>query len=294
MKRNIRLRREYLYKKSLENKNELETSKKQKLERALAGSSKIPQELKADEAKLRASAEWDDQRTAKQRTHIDDEYGSWKGEPKVCLTTSRDPSSKLKEFAKEVKIIFPSSKRMNRGQTTLPELIEACKKADFTDVILCTEHRGDPDGLIISHLPFGPTLKISLTDCVTRHDIGKEAVENASEATPHLIFHDMDSKLGKRVQDILAHLFPVPKTDSKRLVTFFNRDDVISFRNHLAKKKGPATSKAELTEIGPRFEMRPYEIRLGTLDQKEGAEVEWALRSYTNSARKKKLFSAQE
>jgi len=292
MKRNIRLRREYLYKKSLESKNEVEANKKQRLERAISSQSQIPDDLKGEEAKLRASAQWDDAATAKPKTHVDDEYGSWKGRPRVCVTTSRDPSSKLKEFVKELRLIFPESKRMNRGQTTLSDLVEACRKADFTDIVMCTEHRGEPDGLIISHLPFGPTMRISLSDCVTRHDIGKEAAENASEAFPHLIFHDMESRLGQRVRDILAHLFPVPKPDSKRLVTFFNRDDVISFRHHVAKKDR-GVSKPELVEVGPRFEMRPYEIRLGTLDQKEGAEVEWALRSYTNSAKKKKLFSKE-
>jgi U3 small nucleolar ribonucleoprotein protein IMP4 len=292
MKRNIRLRREYLYKKSLENKEELETTKKQKVLRALSTNSKLPEQLREEEAKLTASSEWDDSKTMKRKTHVDDEYASWKGEPKVCVTTSRDPSSKLKEFSKELRLIFPTSKRMNRGQTTLPELVEACNANDFTDIVLCTEHRGDPDGLIISHLPFGPTLRISLTDCVTRHDIGKEAAANASEAVPHLIFHDMESKLGVRVKDILSHLFPVPKPDSKRLVSFFNRDDIISFRHHVASKNN-GKGDTSLVEIGPRFEMRPYEIRLGTLDKKEGVEVEWALRSYTNSSKTKKLFGAE-
>jgi U3 small nucleolar ribonucleoprotein protein IMP4 len=292
MKRNIRLRREYLYKKSLEAKNAVEADKKERLQRAIHNNTAIPDDLTKEEAKLRESSHWDDSVTAKPKTHIDDEYGSWTGEPRVCVTTSREPSSKLKEFSKELRLIFPTSRRMNRGQTTLPELVEACRKADFTDIVVCTEHRGDPDGLLICHLPHGPTMKISISDCVTRHDIGKEAAENASEAIPHLIFHDVESKLGKRVRDILAHLFPVAKPDSKRLITFFNRDDVISFRHHVAKKQR-ANEKPELIEIGPRFELRPYEIRLGTLEQKDGAEVEWALRSYTNSAKKRRLFGAE-
>jgi U3 small nucleolar ribonucleoprotein protein IMP4 len=292
MKRNIRLKREYLFKKSLEAKNTVEADKKARLDRAITNNSNIPEDLKDEESKLRASALWDDSETAKPKTHIDDEYGSWKGDPRVCVTTSRDPSSKLKEFSKELRLLFPNSRRMNRGQTTLPELVDACRKADFTDIVVCTEHRGDADGLVICHLPYGPTMRISLSDCVTRHDIGKDAAENASEASPHLVFHDMESKLGKRVKDILAHLFPVAKADSKRIVTFFNRDDVISFRHHVVKKQR-GNEKPELVEIGPRFEMRPYEIRLGTLEQKDGAEIEWALRSYTNSARKKRLFGAE-
>jgi rRNA maturation protein Rpf1 len=34
-----------------------------------------------------------------------------------------------------------------------------------------SETRGQPDGLIVSHLPFGPTAYFTLTNCVLRHDI---------------------------------------------------------------------------------------------------------------------------
>lgn len=43
-----------------------------------------------------------------------------------------------------------------------------------------------------------------------------------------------------------------------------------------------------LLQCGPRFELRPYQIRLGTMDQAH-AENEWVLRSYTRSAKKAKL-----
>lgn len=33
----------------------------------------------------------------------------------MLITTSRDPSSRLVQFAKELKLVFPNSRRMNRG-----------------------------------------------------------------------------------------------------------------------------------------------------------------------------------
>ena len=33
-----------------------------------------------------------------------------------------------------------------------------------------------------------------------------------------------------QVQNILKYLFPVPKDDSKRVITFANQEDYISFR----------------------------------------------------------------
>jgi U3 small nucleolar ribonucleoprotein protein IMP4 len=57
-----------------------------------------------------------------------------------------------------------------------------------------------------------------------------------SEAYPHLVFNNFSTKLGERVTTILKHLFPVPKVDSKRVMTFSNNDDLISFRHHTYDK----------------------------------------------------------
>lgn len=60
---------------------------------------------------------------------------------------------------------------------------------------------------------------------------------------------------------VLQHLFPPPKGDSKRVITFANRDDFISFRHHNYAKKGH--KEVDLSEVGPRFEMRLFQVRLG-------------------------------
>ncbi len=39
----------------------------------------------------------------------------------------------------------------------LPELVETCRSHDFTDIVVVHEHRGEPDGLVVCHLPYGPT-----------------------------------------------------------------------------------------------------------------------------------------
>jgi U3 small nucleolar ribonucleoprotein protein IMP4 len=269
----------------------LQTLKKQALEQGKP----IPTELRADAHALRNEAELEDDRTgAAPRTHEDDEYArAGERDPKVLITTSRDPSSRLTAFAKEVRLVVPNAQRLNRGGMLLSELVEAARTHDFSDVIILHEHRGEPDGLVVCHLPYGPTAYFGLSNAVLRHDIGaKKTVGTVSEAYPHLIFDGFASPLGARVASILKHLFPVPKDDSKRVVTFANRDDYISFRHHTYT--APAGPKSvELTECGPRFELRPYQIRLGTVDQPH-AETEWALRAYTRSAKKAKLGGGGE
>lgn len=49
----------------------------------------------------------------------------------------------------------------------ISEIIETCRAHEFTDVVLVHEHRGVPDGLIICHLPFGPTAYFGLLNVVS-------------------------------------------------------------------------------------------------------------------------------
>ena len=231
-------------------------------------------------------------------------------DPKIVITTSRDPSSKLKQFAKELRLIFPNSQRLNRGTYEYKQLMDACRANNVTDFIVVHEHRGVPDGkqnktypmptsllkfvvsgLIVSHLPHGPTAYFSMSDIVMRHDIPD--IGTMSEAYPHLIFHNFKSRLGERCQSILKYLFPVPKEDSKRVITFANHEDFISFRHHNYKKVDGGKN-LELKEVGPRFQLRPYQIKLGTLENENASDTEWALRPFMNTARKRTFLSDQD
>ena len=50
----------------------------------------------------------------------------------------------------------------------------------------------------------------------------------------------------------------------------------------------------ELTEVGPRFQLRLYEIKLGTLESSSAADSEWALRPYMNTAKKRRFLSEED
>ena len=159
---------------------------------------------------------------------------------------------------------------------------------------------------------------------VLRHDIGeKKKVGTISEAYPHIILENFTSALGKRIANILKYLFPAPKVrllkdprvftafllpvtrclvwrqptdlvqdDCKRIISLANQSDFISFRHHTYEMPKGAKS-VELKECGPRFEMKLYQIRLGTMDQQH-AENEWVIRAYMRSSKKAKLSEAEE
>ena len=60
------------------------------------------------------------------------------------------------------------------------------------------------DGLVVCHLPYGPTASFSISNTVMRHDIPD--VGTMSEAFPHLIFHNFKTKLGERVS-VCVHMY---------------------------------------------------------------------------------------
>uniref|UniRef100_A0A8I3PTT0 IMP U3 small nucleolar ribonucleoprotein 4 n=2 Tax=Canis lupus familiaris TaxID=9615 RepID=A0A8I3PTT0_CANLF len=285
LRREARLRREYLYRRAQEESQRAAQERKDKVRRALQENRLIPTELRREALALQGSLEFDDAGGEGVTDHTDDEY-RWAGveDPKIMITTSRDPSSRLKMFAKELKLVFPGAQRMNRGRHEVGALVRACKANGVTDLLVVHEHRGTPVGFIVSHLPFGPTAYFTLCNVVMRHDIPD--LGTMSEAKPHLIMHGFSSRLGKRVSDILRYLFPVPKDDSHRVITFANQDDYISFRHHVYKKTNHRN--VELTEVGPL-----YMIRLGTLEQEATADVEWRWHPYTNTARKRVFLSAE-
>ncbi|XP_012217107.1 U3 small nucleolar ribonucleoprotein protein IMP4 [Linepithema humile] len=303
LRRQARLRREYLYRKSVQDKVKGIQDKKDKLKRNLEENVPIHPDLRKSALHVQRKIEWEDagpEMAVAMGTEMgggavanpeDDEY-RWAGveDPKIVITTSRDPSSRLKMFVKELRLILPNSQRMNRGNYEMKQLIHACRANDVTDFIIVHEHRGTPDTLVICHLPYGPTAYFTLSGVIMRHDIPD--IGTMSEQYPHLIFHNFKTKLGERVMNILKYLFPVPKEDSKRVITFANHDDYICFRHHTYKKV--QGKDIELTEVGPRFQMKLYEIKLGTLDTQATADTEWALRPYMNTSHKRRFLSDED
>lgn len=62
----------------------------------------------------------------------------------------------------------------------LAELVDSCRMHGFTDLVVVHEHRGQPDGLVVSHMPYGPTAYFGLFNAVLRHDLGdKKEVSSA-------------------------------------------------------------------------------------------------------------------
>ncbi|KAK4199363.1 anticodon-binding protein [Triangularia verruculosa] len=295
IRKQARQRRDYLYRKAVLLRDAEVSEKRAKLRAALASGKPLDPEL-AKDTQLRKDYDYDASRDLAEddTLDIDDEYSELSGvvDPRVLVTTSRDPSSRLMSFSKEIRLLFPTGIRLNRGNLVLPELVRSAQAEKLSDVILLHEHRGTPTAITISHFPHGPTLMASLHNVVLRADIPRSIKGTVSESYPHLIFDGFTTKLGLRIVKILKHLFPprdvtAAKAAGNRVITFVNQDDCIEVRHHVYVRT--SYDSVELSEVGPRFTMRPFSITMGTLENKD-ADAEWHLSQYTRTSRKKSYF----
>lgn len=287
-RRQARERRDYIYRKALQLRDAAIAEKRAKLKASLASGKPLEKSI-ANDTRLREDFKYDESKEENDVMDVDDEYAVTSGlvDPRPLVTTSRSPSARLSTFAKEIRLLLPTSIRLNRGNLVMGDLVSSANAAALTDMVLLHEHRGTPTAITISHLPHGPTASFSLHNVVLRADIPNAARGTVSESYPHLIFEGFTTKLGKRVVQILKHLFP-PREPGKvgnRVVTFVNRDDSIEVRHHVFVRTG--YQEVELAEVGPRMTMRLFEIRGGTLEKNSAGDVEWALTQYTRTSRKK-------
>ncbi|KAI9669959.1 MAG: snoRNA-binding rRNA-processing protein imp4 [Alyxoria varia] len=290
LRRQARERRDYLYRRALTLRDAEIAAKRAALKDSLATGKPLDPSV-ANDNDLRRNYKYDESRadrTAEDELDLDDEYGALSGiaDPRVLVTTSRDPSSRLGTFAKEVRLILPTAIRLNRGTLVLPDLVKSAQSNGLSDVVLLHEHRGTPTALTVSHLPHGPTASFSLHNVLLRKEVA-DAQGTVSESYPHLIFEGFSTRLGERVVKILKHLFPPREGTNKlgnRVVTFKNVEDSIEIRHHVFVRTGHQS--VELAEVGPRMTMRLFEIRGGTLENKDG-DKEWHLSQYTRTGKKK-------
>jgi len=93
IRRNIRLRKEYLFNKSKEAKNRSHSENLLKIKKAVEEDRDIPTEFKKNKGQMMKDLELADDKTIVARSHVDDEYEEAKyRDPKILVTTSRNAS----------------------------------------------------------------------------------------------------------------------------------------------------------------------------------------------------------
>jgi U3 small nucleolar ribonucleoprotein protein IMP4 len=164
IRKQARIRREYLHRKSLTDKQRERLDRKVRIREALETGAPIKDsDLRAETMEKEYGVYFDFEKEKEEKEtkiksicELDNEYAfAGKTPPKILITNGREVSEKLKKFVKEMKLIFPYCSRINRVQNSIETVVSSAKKNGFTDIVVFHETKGEPSSMIVSHLPYG-------------------------------------------------------------------------------------------------------------------------------------------
>merc|ERR1712228_411259 len=141
------------------------------------------------------------------------------------------------KFARDLADVVPNAKYYYRKGLPLKKIIKQCESNGYTELVVINEDRRIPNGLILCHLPDGPTAHFKLTSSKLAKEMTKmkkRCKKFDKDVKPEVILNNFNTMLGHRVGRMLASIFHYdPDFEGRRVVTFHNQRDYIFFRHHL-------------------------------------------------------------
>jgi ribosome production factor 1 len=222
--------------------------------------------------------------------------------PKILLTTRPRPSKELFFFIADLLQLVPQTFFYPRKTYGIKDIILYANNQGFTHVAILSEKSKVCNGLLLSHLPQGPTAFFKVSNVLPSHTLPNHG--NATKHIPELNLQGFTTRLGHRIGRFLGSLFPHNQVQfqGRQIVTFHNQRDYIFVRHHryifeddtttttTTNNKGAETNtstssnsketrtvktkKARLQELGPRFTLKLRWLQQGTFDTQFG-EYEW-------------------
>eukprot|EP00026_Physarum_polycephalum_P011316 Phypoly_transcript_11530.p1 GENE.Phypoly_transcript_11530~~Phypoly_transcript_11530.p1 ORF type:complete len:337 (+),score=60.92 Phypoly_transcript_11530:146-1156(+) len=195
--------------------------------------------------------------------------------PKVAITTRENSTNSSKEFVCHMQDLIPGLTYYRRRDFPLKKIIKFLKNKEYTDLIVVGENRKRVDGLMIIHLPDGPTATFKLSSLKYPEQIPDRGIITSHH--PELILNNFTTRMGHGVARMFASLFPqVPEFTGRRIITFHNQRDFIFVRQHryIFEPDKENKLKPRIQELGPRMTLKLWRLQHGTFDTMEG-EFEW-------------------
>jgi len=204
--------------------------------------------------------------------------------PKMLITTCKDPSAKLHLFSAELVDCFPNCTYVKRGHRyEIAQIAAFASNRDYTDLMVINEDHNKPNGLLLIHLPAGPSASFRLSSVQAAADISGHG--RATCHKPELILNNFSTRLGHTIGRFFQSLFPqLPQFEGRQVVTLHNQRDFIFFRRHRYIFKD--SEKVKLQELGPRFTLKLKRLQNGIHDRKDGL-VEWEFKQKMETSRRK-------
>lgn len=207
-----------------------------------------------------------------------------------CKIVSCFCLQKTRIFGKELTRIIPNSKSLLRNRSSVKKIVKGAVKEGYTDILIVNENRKEPDGLLVIHLPDGPTAHFKVSNVRITTELRRNH-KDITEHRPEVILNNFTTRLGLTVGRMLGALFHYsPEFEGKRAVAFHNQRDYIFFR-HYRYHFDEDGKKTRLKELGPRFTLKLRSLQKGTFDSKYG-QYEWIIdgRRHTLETSRRKFF----
>uniref|UniRef100_A0AAX7VMZ0 Ribosome production factor 1 n=1 Tax=Astatotilapia calliptera TaxID=8154 RepID=A0AAX7VMZ0_ASTCA len=194
--------------------------------------------------------------------------------PKVLITTSDRPRGRTVRFCEQLATVIPNAHVYYRRGLALKRIIPQCVARNFTYLMVINEDRQVPNGMVLCHLPDGPTAHFKVSSVRLRKEM-KRRGKNPTEHYPEVILNNFTTRLGHTIGRLFAALFPQePHFVGKYFSTFYT--------NTCNEKK------VGIQELGPRFTLKLRSLQKGTFDSKYG-EYEWVMKRHEMEACRRKF-----
>ena len=106
-------------------------------------------------------------------------------------------------FVKELTRIIPNSTPLWRKNSSIKKTVKQAIANGYTDIMVINEDNRMPNGLVVTHLPEGPTAHFKLSNVKITKDIKRDWREITSHR-PEVILNNFTTRLGKDFQNIFS------------------------------------------------------------------------------------------
>ena len=289
--RNKEIRHKLFKKQQQAKKKEQKKARKQrKLEGGPRSKGHTIESLREKDHTTVENLEDSDNEELRKELEIDDfsEYFAREYTPKVLITYADNPVTKTRKFGIELARIIPNALAKIRNRSSIKKMVKSAIRENFTDIIVINENNREPNGMVVVHLPNGPTAHFKLSNVRITKEIRRSHLE-FTKHRPEVILTNFTTRLGLSVGRMLGALFHHdPEFKGRRAVTFHNQRDYIFFRHHRYEfaKDG---SRAKLRELGPRFTLKLRSLQEGTFDSKYG-DYDWMITNKRHAMEGRRRF----
>ena len=271
-------------------KEEKEAKKTRKLEGIPSAPNHTIESLREKDETTVVNMEGEDQAEVMNDLANDEfcEYYQKSYEPRVMITFNATPHMVTRKFASLLRRMIPNAKTFRRNKTQLKRVCKSAIRENYTDIVVVNENRKKPEGLLLIHLPDGPTAHFKVSNFKDLKDL-KRNERDITTHRPEVILNNFTTRLGLTIGRMLGALFHYePEFRGRRAVTFHNQRDYIFFRHHLYEfdKNG---KRVKLRELGPRFTLKLRSLQVGLFDGKCG-DYEWMITNKRHQMESRRRF----